>query len=117
MTPPTVQRKNKKKKREPSTWVAPVVLQPQGTTAPSQAITPPPGHKWVLVAEDATRPASPEVSIVEPEPVKVDAGLQQAQADVDKMQSIIESALICLIEPRQNYQLSQVGILDAYVPA
>ena len=46
---------------------------------------------------------------MEPEPVKVDAGLQQAQADVDKMQSIIE--------PRQNYQLSQVGILDTYVPA
>ena len=71
----------------------------------------------VLIAEDATRPASTEVTIMEPEPVKVDAGLQQAQADVDKMQSIIESALICLIEPRQNYQLSQVGILDAYVPA
>ena len=33
------------------------------------------------------------------------------------MQSIIESALICLLEPRQNYQLSKVGILDACVPA
>ena len=33
------------------------------------------------------------------------------------MQSIIESALICLIEPRQGYQLSQCGILEAFVPA
>ena len=33
------------------------------------------------------------------------------------MQSIIESALICLLEPRQNHQLSKVGILNAYVPA
>ena len=111
MTPPTTQRKNnKKKKREPSTLVTPVVPQPQGTTAPGKAIAPPPGKKWILVEEDATRPASPEVSIVEPEPVKVDARLQQAQADVDKMQSIIESALICLLEPRQNYQLSKAGI-------
>ena len=84
---------------------------------PSQATTTLPGHKWVLVAEDATRPASLEVTIVEPEPVKVVAGLKQAQADMEKMQSIIEFALICIIEPRRGYQLSQVGILEAYVPA
>ena len=95
---PNVQRKNKKKKCEPSTLAAPAVPQPGEIMAPalaiplvpSQSVTTPPGHKWVLVAEDATPPASPEVSIVEPEPVKVDARLQQAQADVDKMKSIIE---------------------------
>ena len=54
---------------------------------------------------------------MEPEPVKVVAGLKQAQADMEKMQSIIEFALICIIEPRRGYQLSQVGILEAYVPA
>ena len=121
---PNVQRKNKKK-RKPSTLAAPVVPQPKEIMTlalavplvPSQSTTTPPRHKWVLVAENAIRPTSPEVTIVEPEPVKVNAGLKQAQADVDKMQSIIESALICLIEPRQGYQLSQFGILEAYVPA
>ena len=125
---PNVQRKNKKKKRQPSTSAAPVVPQPKGIMTPalavplvpSQSTTTPPGHKWVLLAENApnpTQPASPEVKIVEQDPVKVNAGLKQAQADLDKMQSIIESALICLIEPRQGYQLSQFGILEAYVPA
>ena len=36
---------------------------------------------------------------------------------VDKMQYIIESALIYLLEPRLEYWLSQIGILEAYVPA
>ena len=52
--------------------------------------------------------------MVEPEPVKVDAELKTAQAAVDKMQCIIESALICLLEPRQGYRLSQIGILEAF---
>ena len=52
-----------------------------------------------------------------PEHVKVNAGLYQAQADLDKVQSIVESALVCLLEPRREYPLSKFGILDAYVPA
>ena len=52
-----------------------------------------------------------------PEHVKVNAGLYQAQADLDKVQCIVESALICLLEPRKEYPLSKFGILDAYIPA
>ena len=79
-----------------------------------------PGHEWVLVAKGAATAAtstSPDIIVVEPEPVKVNAGLQQAQADLDKLQAIVESSLVCLLEPRREYPLSKFGILDAYVPA
>ena len=105
-----------------------MVLPPLGNVTPlltallvpSQTESVPPGHRWVLIAESSPTqalPTSPEVIIVEPEPVKVDAGLKIAQAAVDKMQCIIKSALICLLEPRLEYQLSQIRILEAYVPA
>ena len=101
---------------------------PVAAVAPTQTATPEsnppasnlPGHEWVLVAKGTTNPAtstSPEVPAVVPEPVKVNAGLQQAQADLDKVQSIVESALVCLLEPWREYPLSKFGILDAYVPA
>ena len=54
---------------------------------------------------------------MEPEPVKVDAGLQQAQADLDKLQAIVEASLVCLLEHRLEYKLSRFGLLDAFVPA
>ena len=132
-TPPPLaqsngQKKGKKKKRTLPSPAAPVAPQPGGVV--DSALTAPPvsnqpvsnrlGHKWVLVAEDTANSAqstSPEVSIVVSEPVKVDAGLGQAQAELDKVHSIVESALICLLEPRKEYPLSQFGILDAYVPA
>ena len=120
-------RKKKKKRTLPSPAV-PVVPPPGGVVGlaltappvPNQPVSNQPGHKWVLVAEDTANPAqstSTEVSIVVSEPVKVDAGLGHAQAELDKVQSIVESALICLLEPRKEYPLSQFGILDAYVPA
>ena len=40
------------------------------------------------------------LAIMEPEPVKVDAGLQQAQADLDQLQAIVEASLVCLLEHR-----------------
>ena len=100
-----------------------MVPQPLGNVAPAPAPTAsstplvpnqnsvvPPGHKWVLVADSspatippASAPPTPlEVVNIEPEPVKVDAELKTAQAAVDKMQCIIESALMCLNQGRDT---------------
>ena len=121
-------KKGKKKKRTLTSPAAPMVPQPGTVIAPVLTATPAadqptsslPGHEWVLVAKGAATPApstSSEISVVVPEYVKVNAGLYQAQADLDKVQCIVESALICLLEPRKEYPLSKFGILDAYVPA
>ena len=75
------------------------------------------GFQPTHLAKGTTTPAtatSPEVPAVVPEPVKVNAGLHQAQADLDKVQSIVESALVCLLESRREYPLSKFGILDAW---
>ena len=91
-----------------------MVPQPLGNMAPAPKASPtppqnpnqnaliPPGHKWVLVSDSAhaTIPPSPvplatlEAVKVEPEPVKVNAELKTAQAAVDRMQYIIQSALM-----------------------
>ena len=121
-------KKGKKKKRTQNSAAVVMTTPPVAAVAPTQTTNteanPPasnmPGHEWVLVAKGAATPAtstSTEVPAVTPEPVKVNAGLQQAQADLDKLQSIVESALVCLLEPRREYPLSKFGILDAYVPA
>ena len=118
-------KKGKKKKTQNSATVV-MTTPPVAAVAPTQAtnaeVNPPPstmpGHEWVLVAKGAATAAtstSPDIIVVEPEPVKVNAGLQQAQADLDKLQAIVESSLVCLLEPRREYPLSKFGILD--VPA
>ena len=90
-------KKSKTKRHESSTSAAPMVPQPLGNVAPApmasstplvsnQNVLVPPGHKWVLEADGphATIPPAPappaslEVVNVEPEPVKVDAGLKTA---------------------------------------
>ena len=129
-TPPFAaqSKKGKKKKRTQTSAAVVMSTPPVAAVAPTPTATPEsnppasnlPGHEWVLVAKGTTTPAtstSPEVPAVVAEPVKVNAGLQQAQADLDKVQSIVESALVCLLEPRREYPLSKLGILDAYVPA
>ena len=123
--PSVAQPKRGKKKRKTQKFAAVVMTTPTvAAVAPTQAasaeVNPPPsnlpGHEWVLVAKGAAAtatPASPDVIVVEPEPVKIDAGLQQAQADLDRLQAIMESSLVCLMEFRREYPLSKFGILDA----
>ena len=68
--------------------------------APSQT---PPGHKWALVPEDTP----------EPEPSKPSEELKAAQAAADKLQGIVEAAVICLLEHRTEYPLEEFGIIEA----
>ena len=117
-------KKSKKKKKTQNVMTTPPVAAVAPTQTSNIEANPPqpatPGHEWDLVAKGAAstaRPASPEVAIMEPEPVKVDAGLQQAQADLDKLQAIVEASLVCLLEHRLEYPLSRFGLLDAFVPA
>ena len=121
-------KKGKKKKRTQTSAAVVMTTPPVAAVAPTQTANPEsnppesnlPGHEWVLVAKGTATPAtstSPEVPAVAQEPVKINTGLYQAQADMDKVQSIIESALVCLLEPRREHPLSKFGILDAYVPA
>ena len=77
-------------------------------------------HEWVLVAKGTATPAPStptESPTIEPEPVKIDAGLAQAQGELDKVQWIVESAMLGLIEPRRDFPIEKFGILDAYVPS
>ena len=126
LAPYVAQPKKKKKTQNHSAVV--MTTPPVAAVAPTQTSnveanplqSAMPGHEWVLVAKGAAtaaRPTSPEVVIMEPEPVKVDAGLQQAQADLDKLQAIVEASLVCLLEHRLEYPLSRFGLLDAFVPA
>ena len=90
----------RKKKRNSSTSMAPMVPQPLGNLAPVPTMSPalpqsalvPPGHKWVLIADGAhpTIPpapallATPEPVSIEAEPVKVHVDLKTAQAAADR---------------------------------
>ena len=123
------QKQNNRRNKRGLSWpAAPVVPQPVGNVAPapqvlppspqnlSQNVEPPPGHKWVLVS-DGAQATIPPAPAPEPEPVETSAEMKMAQAAVNRMQYIKESALICLLEPRQRYSLSEIGILEAYVLA
>ena len=52
----------------------------------------------------------------EPEPEKPNAELRAAQAAVNKLQWIVESAMACLLEQRLRYPLNKIGILETFVP-
>ena len=114
LTHPNVQRKSKKKKRELSTPAAPVVPKPREVMtpasavplAPSQATPTPPRQKWALVPEDA-----PEL-----EPSKPNEELKATQAAANKLQGIVEAAVICLVEHRTESPLEKFGITEAYLP-
>ena len=47
---------------------------------------------------------------------KPNAELKEAQAAVNHMQWIIESAMICLLEQRLKYPIKKIGILEAFIP-
>ena len=51
------------------------------------------------------------------EPETVNAGLAQAQEELDRAQWIVESSMCCLIEPRREFPLEKYGVLEAYIPA
>ena len=118
---------NRRKKRGLSLPAAALVPQPLGNVALAPQVLPPPpqnlsqnveppsGHKWVLVSDgaQATIPPAPTPDL---EPVETSVEMKTAQAAVNKMELIIESALIYLLEPRQRYFLSKIRILEAYVP-
>ena len=74
------------------------MLVPKGTPAPSL-------------------PAPAEAPALEPEPAKINAKLVEAQAEVDKVQWLIESSLCILVEPRRAYPIEKFGTLEAYLPA
>ena len=76
--------------------------------------------EWVLVAKGTSTPTPPaptEGPALEPEPEKVNAGLAQAQEELDRVQWIVESSVCCLIEPRREFPIEKFGILDAYIPS
>ena len=71
---------------------APVVPQPREATilVPAVPLAPshiPPGHKWAIVPED-----TPEL-----EPSKPNEELKAAQDAADKLQGMVEAAVICLL--------------------
>ena len=114
-------KRSKKKKHVQASPVTPVVPQPGTVAAPVMPAKPTDDqHEWVLVAKNTATPISSkptESPAIEPEPVKVDAGLPQAQGELDKVQWIVESAMLCLIEPKREFPIEKFGILDAYVPS
>ena len=118
----------KKKKRAQASPAVPAVPQPgtiaalvmPANPAADQPTSSQPGLEWVLVAKNSAtpEPSKPtESPIVEPEPVKINAGLAQAQEELDKVQWIAEAAMICLVEPRREFPIEKFGIIDAFVPA
>ena len=80
-----------------------MIPAPAVPLAPSQT---PPGQKWALVPEDTP----------EPEHSKPNEELKAAQAAADKLQGIVEAAVICLLEHRTEYPLEKFGIIEAYLP-
>ena len=105
----------------------PVVPQPMGNVVPPPEVLPklpqnpapvaqqlaPPGQKWILVADTTTtevqpvpiQPTEPAKSTVETiqaelESEKPNAELKVAQAAANKLQWIVESAMVCLLEQR-----------------
>ena len=115
-------KKSKKKKRVQASPAAPVVPQPgtvatpvmPGNPAAGQPTSSQLGLEWVLVAKNTAtpKPSKPtESPVIEPEPVKVNAGLAQAQEELDKVQWIAEAAMICLVEPRREFPIEKFGIV------
>ena len=104
------QRRNKNKRRAPPPRrTSTVVPQPRGTTAPVPDVPQapshiPPGHKWAIVPED-----TPEL-----EPAKPNEELKAAQDAADKLQEMVEAAVICLLEHRLEYPLERFGIIEAF---
>ena len=52
----------------------------------------------------------------EPEPSKPNEELKATQTAADKLQGIVEAAVICLLEHRTEYLLEKFGIIKAYWP-
>ena len=76
----------------------PVVPQPREAAIPVPTVPQapshiPPGHKWAIVPED-----TPEL-----EPSKPNEELKAAQDAADKLQGMVEAAVICLLEQRTEY--------------
>ena len=120
---PKAQKRNNLKRRT----VAPVVPQPMGNVVPAPTAAPtlppnsspneiiPPGLKWALVPD--SKPATIQIGDKpEPEPSKPNEELTVAQTAADKLQRIVEAAVICLIEPRTQYPLEKFGITAAFLP-
>ena len=96
---------------------------PQNPSPSTQQLAPP-GQKWVLVADTTPanvppapiQRAAPEADKPEPEPTKPNAELKAEQTAVNRIQWIIESAMICLLEQRLKYPIEKIGILEAFIP-
>ena len=114
-------KRSKKKKPVQASPALPVVPQPGTVTAPVMPATPADDQlEWVLVAKGTATPTPPaptEGPTLEPEPEKVNAGLAQAQEELDRVQWIVESSMCCLIEPRREFPIEKFKILDAYIPS
>ena len=113
------------------------------TPGPSPQPLAPPGQQWILVANPT--PASVEMQppvLQVPQPAKpknaqpaesMDSGvgekpksqeklkepkgeLKMAQMSADKLQMFIKASKAYLLEQRLRYPLSQIGIIEAYLP-
>ena len=107
---------------QPGTTAAPVaVLTPAAipTPVPAKPTDPAEGQQleWVLVPKGTTSSSTVAPPPVEPEPEKVSDKLADAQKEVDRMQWIVETAMLILVEPRRGYPLVEFGLLEAYLPA
>ena len=107
-------RRSRKKRTTPA---QPVVPQPGTTTTPARPATQADEKlEWVLVPKGTPAPSLPnpaETPALEPEPVKINAKLVEAQAEVDRVQWLIESSLCILVEPRRVYPNERFGTLEA----
>ena len=95
-----------------------VVPAPKAAPAPPPNPSPnkiiPPGHKWALVPDST--PATIQIfDKPEPEPSKPNEELRVAQTATNKLQRLVEAAMICLIEQRTEYPLEKFGITEAYL--
>ena len=111
-------RRSRKKRTTPA---QPVVPQPGTTTTPARPATQADEKlEWVLVPKGTPAPSlsnPAETPALEPEPVKVNAKLVEAQAEVDRVQWLVESSLCILVEPRRVYPIEKFGTLEAYLPS
>ena len=76
--------------------------------------------EWVLVPKGTPAPSlsnPAETPALEPEPMKINAKLVEAQAEVDRVQWLVESSLCILVEPRRVYPIEKFGTLEAYLPS
>ena len=111
-------RRSRKKRTTPA---QPVVPQPGTKTTPARPATQADEKlEWVLVPKGTPAPllTNPVATpTLEPEPVKVNAKLAEAQGEVDKVQWLVESSLCILVEPRRAHPIDQFGTLEAYLPS